>query len=75
KAWNMPPVFKWLARSGGLDQAEMLKTFNAGIGMVVVAKPERAGHIADLLAGEGETVFRLGHVTGQPGMDYLGALR
>ncbi|NNL34900.1 MAG: phosphoribosylformylglycinamidine cyclo-ligase [Silicimonas sp.] len=75
KAWNMPPVFKWLARSGGLNQAEMLKTFNAGIGMVVVAKPERAGHIADLLAGEGETVFRLGHVTGQPGMDYLGALR
>ncbi|NND43640.1 MAG: phosphoribosylformylglycinamidine cyclo-ligase [Silicimonas sp.] len=75
KAWNMPPVFKWLARSGGLDQAEMLKTFNAGIGMVVVAKPERAGHIADLLAGEGETVFRLGHVTGQSGMDYLGALR
>ncbi|NNF91938.1 MAG: phosphoribosylformylglycinamidine cyclo-ligase [Boseongicola sp.] len=75
KAWNMPPVFKWLARSGGLDQAEMLKTFNAGIGMVVVAKPERAGHIADLLAGEGETVFRLGHVTGQAGMDYLGALR
>ena len=63
-----------MARAGGLDQAEMLKTFNAGIGMVVVAKRERAGQIADLLAGEGETVVRLGHVTDKPGMDYLGKL-
>jgi phosphoribosylformylglycinamidine cyclo-ligase len=73
-AWSLPPVFAWLGRAGGLAEREMLKTFNAGIGMVVVAKPEQAGHLADLLAGEGETVIRLGHVTDRPGLDYLGAL-
>ena len=73
-AWRLPPVFKWLAGAGGLAQAEMLKTFNAGIGMVVVAKAKDAGHIADLLAGEGETVYRLGAVTDRPGMDYIGTL-
>jgi hypothetical protein len=33
-AWALPPVFRWLADEGGLDPSEMLKTFNAGIGMV-----------------------------------------
>lgn len=73
-AWRLPPVFRWLAEAGGLAETEMLKTFNAGIGMVVVAKAEHAGHVADLLAGEGERVYRLGVVTDRPGMDYLGAL-
>ncbi len=73
-SWRLPPVFKWLAGAGGLAEAEMLKTFNAGIGMVVVVKPARAGHIADLLKGEGESVFRLGHVTDRPGMEYIGKL-
>jgi phosphoribosylformylglycinamidine cyclo-ligase len=73
-SWTLPPVFRWLASAGGLAQAEMLKTFNAGVGMVVVAKADRAGHIADLLTAEGERVYRLGIVTDRPGMDYLGKL-
>lgn len=73
-AWQLPPVFRWLADAGGLAEAEILKTFNAGIGMVVVAKAVDAGRIADLLEGEGEKVFRLGVVTEQPGMDYVGSL-
>lgn len=73
-SWSLPAVFRWLSKSGGLAEAEMLKTFNAGIGMVVVVKSGRAGHIADLLNGEGEKVIQLGHVTDQPGMEYLGKL-
>jgi phosphoribosylformylglycinamidine cyclo-ligase len=73
-AWKLPPVFRWLAEAGGLAQSEMLKTFNAGIGMVVVVKAKHAGHIADLLTGEGEKVYRLGKVTDRPGMDYIGTL-
>ena len=73
-AWRMPPVVEWLARSGGLTQAEILKTFNAGIGMVVVADPVEAGRLRDLLTGEGEQVVTLGKVTGTPGITTIGTL-
>ncbi|MGR3499796.1 MAG: phosphoribosylformylglycinamidine cyclo-ligase [Limimaricola soesokkakensis] len=73
-AWSLPPVFDWLMREGGLEQAEMLKTFNSGIGMVVVVSAERAEAIETLLAGEGETVHRLGRVKAGQGVAYTGQL-
>ncbi|MEM9971241.1 MAG: phosphoribosylformylglycinamidine cyclo-ligase [Pseudomonadota bacterium] len=73
-AWRMPPVVAWLAKTGGLDHGEVLKTFNAGIGMVVVADPVHAGHLRDLLTGEGEQVCTLGHVTDTGEMRYTGTL-
>jgi phosphoribosylformylglycinamidine cyclo-ligase len=54
------PVFQWLARTGGIAQAEMLRTFNCGIGMIVVAEAAKADQVAAVLAREGETVVRLG---------------
>ena len=57
-SWTPPPVFAWLARSGGVAAEEMLRVFNCGIGMaLVVDAPERA--IA-MLAEAGETAFRIG---------------
>ena len=73
-AWELPAVFRWLAEAGGLAEAELLKTFNAGQGMVLVVAPEAAGGLAELLTDAGETVTRLGHVTGSPGVRYRGAL-
>ena len=73
-AWSLPPVFDWLKREGGLEQGEMLKTFNSGIGMVVVVSAERAGAIEALLAAEGETVHRLGRITAGQGVAYSGTL-
>ncbi|MGS4944503.1 phosphoribosylformylglycinamidine cyclo-ligase [Meridianimarinicoccus sp. RP-17] len=73
-AWRLPPVFRWLAETGGIAPAEMLKTFNAGIGMVLVVAPDRADALAALLSGAGETVHRLGHVTAGAGVDYSGTL-
>ncbi|MCC5985038.1 MAG: phosphoribosylformylglycinamidine cyclo-ligase [Rhodobacteraceae bacterium] len=73
-AWTLPPVFDWLRREGGLDEAEMLKTFNAGIGMVLVVAPDRAAALAALLADAGETVTPLGTVTAGEGLRYTGAL-
>jgi len=73
-AWTLPPVFRWLAETGGMSEPELLKTFNAGIGMVVVVAPDQADSIAALLAEQGETVHRIGAVTATPGVNYSGAL-
>ena len=73
-AWPLPPVFAWLAQTGGIAPAEMLKTFNCGIGMVLVVQPDRAGRLTDLLCDAGETIYPLGHVRAGQGMSYTGAL-
>ncbi|WP_375690302.1 phosphoribosylformylglycinamidine cyclo-ligase [Pseudooceanicola sp. LIPI14-2-Ac024] len=73
-AWSLPPVFKWLQETGGIETAEMLKTFNSGIGMVVVVAPDRAEAIAALLREQGETVATLGTVTDSGKVTYTGQL-
>ncbi|MEJ6398809.1 phosphoribosylformylglycinamidine cyclo-ligase [Yoonia sp. 208BN28-4] len=73
-AWNMPPVFAWLATVGGMEQSEMLKTFNSGIGMVLAVSPDRALELAKLLQDAGETVHALGHVTDDAQITYKGTL-
>jgi phosphoribosylformylglycinamidine cyclo-ligase len=56
------PVFKWMAATGGIAEAEMARTFNCGIGMVVVVEPGQADAVAGELTRAGETVVRLGEV-------------
>ena len=73
-AWNLPPVFRWLAEVGGLNEPEMLRTFNAGIGMVVVVNAAAADGIAADLSAAGETVHTLGHVIEGQGIATRGAL-
>jgi phosphoribosylformylglycinamidine cyclo-ligase len=73
-SWALPPVFGWLVQQGGMAQAELLKTFNAGIGMVLVVSADRADAITDLLAEAGETVHRIGEVTPGAGIRYQGKL-
>jgi len=73
-AWDLPPVFRWMAETGGIVEAEMLKTFNCGIGMIVVCAADRADALEALLVEAGETVARIGTVTETPGMAYSGTL-
>ena len=73
-SFALPPVFGWLAAQGGMAEAEMLKTFNCGIGMVLAVAEDRADALQSLLEAEGETVCRLGQVTETPGVTYTGAL-
>ncbi|RJL05593.1 phosphoribosylformylglycinamidine cyclo-ligase [Paracoccus siganidrum] len=73
-AWRLPPVFGWLARAGGIDQAEMLKTFNCGIGMILAVATDRAEALEALLADQGEIVHRIGQVTAGEGVRYSGTL-
>jgi phosphoribosylformylglycinamidine cyclo-ligase len=60
--WHRDPVFDWLQRAGGIDAAEMYRTFNCGIGMVAVVPAERAGAAVELLASHGETAAVIGEV-------------
>ena len=73
-AWALPPVFDWLVGQAGLEQAELLKTFNSGIGMILVVNAARADDLAAVLEGAGETVYRLGHVIEGAGVTYKGTL-
>ena len=73
-AWALPPVFRWLAGTAGMAEAELLKTFNCGIGMIAVVAPDQAEALTALLSGLGETVVPLGHVTPGQGVSYRGAL-
>jgi phosphoribosylformylglycinamidine cyclo-ligase len=58
--WTLPPVFAWLARTGGVAAEEMLRVFNCGIGMTLVVSDAAAA--AKLLREAGETVFDIGRI-------------
>jgi phosphoribosylformylglycinamidine cyclo-ligase len=72
-AWTPPPVFGWIARQGGVAEAEMLRSFNCGIGMVLVCDPADADATAARLEDAGERVRRIGAVTAGQGVTYEGA--
>lgn len=55
-----PKVFGWLSKSGGVEQSEMLRTFNCGIGMIVVVSAEKANEVQSVLEANGEHVTRMG---------------
>jgi phosphoribosylformylglycinamidine cyclo-ligase len=61
-AISPPPVFSWLAEAGGIAQAEMLRTFNCGIGMVVLAAAADRSSVEEALREQGEMPVRLGRV-------------
>jgi phosphoribosylformylglycinamidine cyclo-ligase len=58
----VPPVFGWLARTSGVAQPEMLRTFNCGVGMIVIAASDQADVVADALREAGEAPIALGEV-------------
>lgn len=73
-AWHLPPVFNWLSEAGGIETSEMLKTFNSGIGMILVIAADQADALTAQLQADGETVARLGTVTAGQGVRYSGTL-
>lgn len=72
--WTLPAVFAWMRELGGMNDAEMLKTFNCGIGMILVVSADEAEALEALLTEQGESVFRIGTVTDQSGVAYSGKL-
>jgi phosphoribosylformylglycinamidine cyclo-ligase len=63
--WPMPPVFRWLAATGGIAPAEMLRVFNCGIGMAVIVADADAA--SALLRDNHETVHEIGRIEAAPG--------
>jgi phosphoribosylformylglycinamidine cyclo-ligase len=72
-SWDLPAIFKWLAQQGDIAQSELLKTFNCGIGMVVIVAADSAAAVKDALRDAGEDVVTLGRVTNGDSVVYTGA--
>ena len=66
-SWTPPAVFQWLAATGGIDGEEMLRTFNCGIGMVVVCAADHTNSVMRALEDAGETVIDIGRISRRSG--------
>ena len=60
--WSMPPVIPFVCRAAHLDEHEALKTFNMGLGMVLVVDPSKVDQVMDILEAEGETPTVVGRI-------------
>ncbi len=76
EAIEVPPVFGWLARTGGVAAEEMMRTFNCGIGMIIVVANGQAAQVAAVLQEAGETVTPIGRIVPRrdTGVIYRGAI-
>ncbi|KAJ3261374.1 hypothetical protein HK103_005982 [Boothiomyces macroporosus] len=61
-AWPLLPVFKWIKQAGNVANGELARTFNCGIGMVLVVEKENVPKIKKLLANVNEPCYEIGHV-------------
>jgi phosphoribosylformylglycinamidine cyclo-ligase len=72
------PVFQWLQKTGGVAELEMLRTFNCGIGMIVVVAAKDEKTVRSVLSRAGEKVVRLGEIRKRKGKEaqvaYAGTL-
>ncbi|HVP83516.1 MAG TPA: phosphoribosylformylglycinamidine cyclo-ligase [Rhizomicrobium sp.] len=76
--WTPLPIFGWLAKSAGIAETEMLRTFNCGVGLIVVADAAKSGQIIEAFADAGEKATRIGTLikgTGEPKVRYTGTLK
>ena len=68
------PLFDWLIAAGGLSQSEALKTFNCGIGMVILTDPDKVTDVEVALNAENQPYYRIGQVTDGSGIQYSGSI-
>ncbi|BAK75614.1 phosphoribosylformylglycinamidine cyclo-ligase [Pseudogulbenkiania sp. NH8B] len=70
KSWELPKLFQWLQAEGNVDAQEMYRTFNCGIGMVVIVDAADADQAAAILTEQGETVSRIGVIRARNGDEH-----
>jgi len=61
-AWTLPPVFQWLQETGGVSDQEMRRTFNCGVGLMLVVDPTEAAAVLAALLNAGEDAFVIGEL-------------
>ena len=61
-SWRRPPIFKWIEDTGGIAEDEMLRTFNCGVGMLLVAGRNAAGSLVETLEANGEHAWVAGRI-------------
>ena len=66
-SWQLPAVFEWLQQQGNIDQMEMYRTFNCGVGFVVVVPSDKADETLAVLDQAGETAWKLGQIVAREG--------
>jgi len=73
-SWELPRVFAFLQAGGAIEPAEMARTFNCGIGMVAIVRPEDSDSVTEALTAAGETIFAIGRIeSGDKGCTVSGA--
>ena len=70
QSWPLPKLFQWLQQAGNVEQQEMYRTFNCGIGMAVIVPAEPAEAAQAFLTEQGETVYRLGTIRERAGSEH-----
>lgn len=60
--WAMPEIFQWLQTNGNVERNEMYRTFNCGIGMVLVVPAEQAADVINFFNEQGEQAFQIGEI-------------
>lgn len=70
QSWPLPKLFQWLQQAGNVEQQEMYRTFNCGIGMAVIMPAEQAEAAQSFLTEQGETVYRLGTIRERAGSEH-----
>ncbi len=74
-SWPVLPCFQWVKTEGNIAEQEMLRTFNCGIGMVIVVEADKVAEVTALLKEQGEQAYAIGHITtrGTEAVTYQGA--
>jgi phosphoribosylformylglycinamidine cyclo-ligase len=75
KSWQMPKLFHWLREQGNVEAQEMFRTFNCGIGMVVVVAAQDADSAIKHLQTAGESVSRIGIIRARSGNEHQTQVR
>ncbi len=73
--WDLPPVFRWLIKAGNVEPLEMARTFNNGIGLVLIVAASNFIEVSETLTTSGSSaVYRIGEVASYPGVEMRNVL-